>query len=181
MGEDVKFEKLASRSFEFKFAYFGSETAANLKPSYNKYVFCFHSVVNLGYVGLTIWKTMHQKKKNLNLVEVILVILPLDRNWKVAWNTLFKASNVGCHEKEIVLEIVSFSFDMYVTVLLTDACARLGAWYMKTMQWQLSIKFNFSVHKVDCSCMFGARQVYFAGCWLKQLVYISLSWINPCF
>lgn len=63
MGEDVKFEKIASRSFEFKFAYFGSETAANLKPSYNKYVFCFHSVVNLGYVGLTIWKTMHQKKK----------------------------------------------------------------------------------------------------------------------
>lgn len=63
MGEDVKFEKLASRSFEFKFAYFGSETAANLKPSYNKYVFCFHSVVNLGYVGLTIYLENYASKK----------------------------------------------------------------------------------------------------------------------
>lgn len=59
MGEDVKFEKIVSRLFEFKFVYFGSEMVVNLKFSYNKQVFCFYFVVNFGYVGFIIWKIMY--------------------------------------------------------------------------------------------------------------------------
>lgn len=63
MGEDVKFEKLVSRLFEFKFVYFGSEMVVNLKFSYNKYVFCFYFVVNFGYVGFIIYLENYVLKK----------------------------------------------------------------------------------------------------------------------